>query len=115
MRKGQAAQVYTLSLRSPGLLGDDDDESLVSISRVHLAHICAEEPSSSSRTMPHNRQVKGKSEGGRLAPSDTPPLVTLLLPPPAVSSRGGGWWPGAGLEAGMGGGDADFKPSKADR
>ena len=114
MRKGQAAQVYTLSLRSPGLLGDDE-ESLVSISRVHLAQIWAEEPSSSSRTMPHNRQVKGKSDGGRAGPSDTPPLLTLLPPPHVVSSRGGGWWPGAGLEAGMGGGDAPFKPSKADR
>lgn len=105
--------MYTLSLRSPGLLGDDE-ESLVSISRVHLAHIWAEEPSSSSRTMPHNLQVKGKSDGGR-APSATPPLVALLPPLPVVSSRGGGWWPGAGLEAGMGGGDAPFKPSKAER
>lgn len=108
--------MYTLSLRSPGLLGDDE-ESLVSISRVHLAQIWAEEPSSSSRTMPHNRQVKGKSEGGRFAPSATPPLVTLLplLLPLVDSSKGGGWWLGAGLEAGTGGGDAPFKPSKANR
>lgn len=106
--------MYTLSLRSPGLLGDED-ESLVSISRVHLAQIWAEEPSSSSRTMPHSRQVKGKSDGGRDAPSATPPLITLLPPPPVVSSRGGGWWLGAGLEAGTGAGDAPFRPSKADR
>lgn len=106
--------MYTLSLRSPGLLGDDE-VSLVSISRVHLAQIWAEEPSSSSRTMPHNRQVKGKSEGGRAGPSATPPLVALLPPLPVVCSTGGGWWPGGGLEGGMGGGDAPFKPSKADR
>lgn len=114
MRKGQAAQVYTLSLRSPGLLGDDE-ESFVSISRVHLAQIWAEEPSSSSRTMPHNRQVKGKSEGGRVAPLPMLPLVAVLPPLSEVSSRGACCWPGAGLEGGMGGGDAPFKPSKADR
>lgn len=77
--------MYTLSLRSPGLLGEDE-ESLVSISRVHLAHIWAEEPSSSSRTMPHNRQVNGKSEGGR-ALSATPPLAALPPLLPVGSSR----------------------------
>lgn len=108
--------MYTLSLRSPGLLGDDD-ESLVSISRVHLAHIWADVPSSSSRTMPHNRQVKGKSEGGRGA-SATPPLVwtgALLPLLPVLSWRTEGWWPGAGFEVGRGGGGAPFKLSKADR
>lgn len=80
-----------------------------------MAQIWADEPSSSSRTMPHNRQVKGKSEGGRTAPSATPLLLALLLLLPVISGRGGAWWPGAGLEAGMGGGEAPFKPSKADK